>query len=270
MRRREFIALLGGAAAWPVMAGAQQAERMRRIGVLMNITADDPDARANNAAFLQVLQQLGWVDGRNVRIDTRWASGDAAQLRKYAAELAATAPDVIFASGTAAMGALSHATRTVPIVFNVVADPVGAGYVDSLARPGGNATGFMEFEYSLSAKWVELLKQIAPGVRRAAILRDPALSSGIESFCLDAIDLGLDLGNFLQGSGRKRYACLLRPHCSAAQRGKHGYGRSGNPGVHPARPRQQQRHSGNGSHSSLREAQQPTPPRQERRYDLRW
>jgi putative tryptophan/tyrosine transport system substrate-binding protein len=171
MRRREFIALLGGAAAWPVMAGAQQAERMRRIGVLMNITADDPDARANNAAFLQVLQQLGWVDGRNVRIDTRWASGDAAQLRKYAAELAATAPDVIFASGTAAMGALSHATRTVPIVFNVVADPVGAGYVDSLARPGGNATGFMEFEYSLSAKWVELLKQIAPGVRRAAILR---------------------------------------------------------------------------------------------------
>jgi putative tryptophan/tyrosine transport system substrate-binding protein len=184
MRRREFIALLGGAAAWPVMAGAQQAERMRRIGVLMNITADDPDARANNAAFLQVLQQLGWVDGRNVRIDTRWASGDAANLRNYAAELAATAPDVIFASGTAAMAALSHVTRTVPIVFNVVADPVGAGYVESLARPGGNATGFMEFEYSLSAKWVELLKQIAPGVRRAAILRDPALSSGIGQFAV--------------------------------------------------------------------------------------
>src|SRR6187549_1497911 len=173
MRRREFIAMLGGAAAAAVSTphAARAQERVRRIGVLMNITGDDSDARANNAAFLQVLQQLGWTDGRNVRIDTRWAAGDAANLRKYAAELATTAPDVIFASGTAAMAALLLATRTVPIVFNVVADPVGAGFVDSLARPGGNATGFMEFEYSLSAKWVELLKQIAPGVRRAAVLR---------------------------------------------------------------------------------------------------
>jgi putative ABC transport system substrate-binding protein len=178
--------MLGGAAAAAVSTphAARAQERVRRIGVLMNITADDPDARANNAAFLQVLQQLGWTDGRNVRIDTRWASGDAANLRKYATELAATAPDVIFASGTAAVAALSQATRTVPIVFNVVADPVGAGFVDSLARPGGNATGFMEFEYSLSAKWVELLKQITPGVRRAGILRDPALSSGIGQFAV--------------------------------------------------------------------------------------
>ena len=166
------------------MAGAQQAEHMRRIGVLMNITADDPDAQANNAALLHGLQQLGWTDGRNVRIDIRWAAGDAANLRKYAAELAAPAPDVIFASGTAAMAALLQATRTVPIVFANVADPVGAGFVDSLARPGGNATGFMEFEYSLSAKWLELLKQIAPGVTRAAILRDPALTSGIGQFAV--------------------------------------------------------------------------------------
>jgi putative ABC transport system substrate-binding protein len=184
VRRREFISLIGGAAAMPLAARAQERERMRRIGVLMNIAADDPDARANNAAFLQVLQQLGWTDGRNVRIDTRWAAGDAAHLRKYAAELAASAPDVLFASGTAPMAALLQATRTVPIVFTVVADPVGAGFVDSLARPGGNATGFMEFEYSLSAKWVELLKQVAPHVTRAAILRDPTLSSGIGQFAV--------------------------------------------------------------------------------------
>ena len=183
--RRAFIALSAGAAvAWPLAARAQPPERVRRIGVLMNITADDPDARANNEAFLQVLQQLGWTDGRNVRIDTRWAAGDAANLRKYAAELAAPAPDVIFASGTAATAALLQATRSVPIIFTIVADPVGAGFVDSLARPGGNATGFMEFEYSLSAKWVELLKQIAPHVTRAAILRDPALSSGIGQFAV--------------------------------------------------------------------------------------
>jgi putative ABC transport system substrate-binding protein len=184
LRRRDFVALFGGAVAWPAMAGAQQAERVRRIGVLMNIAADDPDARANNAVFLQVLQQLGWTDSRNIRIDTRWAGGDAANLRKHAVELATSAPDVIFASGTAATAALLQATRSVPIVFTIVADPVGAGFVDSLARPGGNATGFMEFEYSLSAKWVELLKQIAPQVTRAAILRDPALSSGIGQFAV--------------------------------------------------------------------------------------
>ena len=179
MKRREFITLLGGAAVWPVAGRAQQAERVRRIGVINGGgAADDPETLANIAAFLQVLQQLGWTDGRNVRIDTRLAGGNADSIRKYATELAALAPDVIFAIGTAAMGPLLQATRTVPIVFAIVADPVGAGFVESLARPGGNATGFMQFEYSLSGKWLELLKQIAPGVTRAAVLRDPDISSG--------------------------------------------------------------------------------------------
>ncbi len=177
MRRREFITLLGGAAAaWPLAARAQQAERMRRIGVLTAGAADDPDVQARIAAFLQALQQLGWTDGRNVRIDYRWGAGNADNIRKYAAELVALAPDVILATGTATMAPLLQATRTVPIVFVSVADPVGAGFVDSLARPGGNATGFMQFEYSLSGKWLELLKQIAPGVTRAAVLRDPAIT----------------------------------------------------------------------------------------------
>jgi putative ABC transport system substrate-binding protein len=183
VRRREFITLLGGAAAWPLLARAQQGERVRRIGVINGGgAADDPETLANIAAFLQVLQQLGWTDGRNVRIDTRLAGGNADSIRKYAAELAALAPDVIFAIGTAAMGPLLQATRTVPIVFAIVADPVGAGFVESLARPGGNATGFMQFEYSLSGKWLELLKQIAPGVTRAAVLRDPDISSGTGQF----------------------------------------------------------------------------------------
>ena len=160
MKRREFITLLGGAAAaWPLAARAQQGERMRRIGVLMSTAADDPEGQARIAAFLQGLQQLGWTDGRNVRIDIRWAAGDADRIRRYAAELVALAPDVILATGGAAVGPLLQATRTVPIVFAQVADPVGAGFVDSLARPGGNATGFMQFEYSLSGKWLELLKR---------------------------------------------------------------------------------------------------------------
>jgi putative ABC transport system substrate-binding protein len=181
MKRREFITLLGGAATWPLAARAQQPERMRRIGVLMN-TVPDTDSQASLAAFLQVLQQLGWTDGRNVRIEIRWAGGNAADTRKYAAELVALAPDVIFATGTVAMGPFLQATRTVPIVFVNVADPVGAGFVDSMARPGGNATGFVQFEYSLSGKWLELLKQIAPGVTRVAVLRDPAITSGIGQF----------------------------------------------------------------------------------------
>ena len=170
--------------AWPLAARAQQGERVRRIGVLIGgaVDADDPDAKASIAAFLQVLQQLGWTDGRNVRIDYRWGAGNADNIRKYAAELVALAPDVILASGTAAMAPLLQATRTVPIVFTTVADPVGAGFVDSLARPGGNATGFMQFEYSLSGKWLELLKQIAPNVTRAAVLRDAAISSGTGQF----------------------------------------------------------------------------------------
>ncbi len=182
MRRRQFITLLGGvAAAWPLAARAQQPGAMRRIGVLMPYAADDPQARARHAAFRQGLQQLGWTEGRNVQIDTRWGTDDA-DIRKNAADLVALVPDIIFCSGSAAVGQLLQATRTVPIVFAVVADPVGAGYIDSLARPGGNATGFMPFEYSISAKWLELLKQIAPGVTRAAVLRDPTISAGIGEF----------------------------------------------------------------------------------------
>ncbi len=179
MKRREFITLLGGAAAgWPLAARAQQPERMRRIGVLMSLTADDPEGQVRLTAFLQGLQQLGWTDGRNVRIDTRWGAGDADRSRGYAAELVALAPDVILASGTSTMGPLLRATRTVPIVFTQVTDPVGAGFVDSLARPGGNATGFTLSEYGISGKWLELLKEIAPRVTRAAVLRDPDMAAG--------------------------------------------------------------------------------------------
>src|SRR5712691_3422208 len=182
MKRREFITLLGGAAtssvAWPLAARAQQPGGMRRVGVLMNVAADDPEAQARNAAVLQGLQELGWTVGRNVRIDYRWAAGDADRLRRYAAELVALAPDVVLASGTSTVGPLLRATGTLPIVFAGVADPVGAGFVDSLARPGGNATGFISFEYGLSGKWLELLKEIAPGVTRAAVIRDPALAAG--------------------------------------------------------------------------------------------
>jgi putative tryptophan/tyrosine transport system substrate-binding protein len=182
MRRREFIAALGSAAAWPLAAHAQQGERVRRIGVLLPAAADDPEYQARVAAFHQGLALLGWTIGRNVRIDTRWAGVHAAEIRRHAAELAALAPDVILAHGASTGGPLLQATRTVPVVFPVVSDPVAAGYVDSLARPGGNATGFMVWEYNLSGKWLELLKQIAPGVTRAAVLRDPALAAGIGQF----------------------------------------------------------------------------------------
>jgi putative tryptophan/tyrosine transport system substrate-binding protein len=182
MKRRKFIALLGGAAAWPLAARAQQGTRMRRIGVLHNFAADDPLGQARNGVFLQGLQQAGWTIGRNVQIETRWAAGDADRLRTYAAELVALAPDVILGTGNAGVAPLLQATRTVPIVFVIVPDPVGAGFVDSLARPGGNATGFTSFEYGLSAKWLELLKQIAPSVTRAGVLRDPALASGPAQF----------------------------------------------------------------------------------------
>jgi putative ABC transport system substrate-binding protein len=182
MKRRAFITLLGGAAAaWPLAARAQ-GERVRRIGALMSTTADDPEGQARIAAFQQGLQQFGWMIGRNVRIDSRWPAGDSERLRRYAAELVALSPDVILATGSAAAEPLLQATRTVPIVFVIVPDPVGAGFVNSLARPGGNATGFIQFEYGISGKWLELLKQIAPGVTRAAILRDPAISGGIGQF----------------------------------------------------------------------------------------
>jgi putative ABC transport system substrate-binding protein len=182
MNRRDFITLLGGAATWPLAARAQ-GERVRVIGVLMNTTVT-AEQQANLAAFQQVLQQLGWSDGRNVRVDTRWAGGDAREIRRHAGELAALAPDVILATGTVAMVPLLQATQTIPIVFNNVADPVGAGFVNSLARPGGNATGFTQFEYTLSGKWLELIKQIAPGVTRVAVLRDPAVTSGIGQFAV--------------------------------------------------------------------------------------
>jgi putative ABC transport system substrate-binding protein len=177
--RRQFLTLLGGAAAaWPLGAHAQQAERTRRIGVLMHLAADDPEAQARIGAFLQGLQEWGWAVGRNVRIEYRWAAGDAERIRKYAAELVALAPDVILATGGAVVGPLLEATSTVPIVFAQTPDPVGAGFVTTLARPGSNATGFTIFEYGISGKWVELLKEIAPRVTRVAVLRDPAISAG--------------------------------------------------------------------------------------------
>jgi putative tryptophan/tyrosine transport system substrate-binding protein len=185
MQRREFIVALGGAVAGlPFAARAQQPDRMRRIGVLVGAGADGLDAQARQGAFLQGLQQLGWTDGRNVRIDTRWAGAKPDAIRKYAAELVALAPDVILAAGNAPVERLLQATRTVPIVFVFAIDPVGSGIVDSLSQPGGNATGFMQFEYSLTAKWLELLKQIAPGVTRAAVLRDAAVAAGIGQFAV--------------------------------------------------------------------------------------
>jgi putative ABC transport system substrate-binding protein len=182
MQRRDFLGVLGGAAAWPFAARAQQPERMRRIGILLPATADDPEFQAWVGAFLQELALLGWTIGRNVRIDTRWATANAADIRRHAAELAALAPDVIMAAGASTVGPLLQATRAVPVVFPTVVDPVGAGYVESLARPGGNATGFLLFEYSLGGKWLELLKQIAPGVTRVAVFRDPASPSGTGQF----------------------------------------------------------------------------------------
>jgi putative ABC transport system substrate-binding protein len=183
MRRREFITLLGGAtAAWPLAARAQQAERVRRIGVLLPATADDAEWQDRVGAFLQALGLLGWTIGRNVRIDTRWATTNAAEIRRHAAELAALAPDAILAGGTSSVPPLLEATRTVPIVFTLVNDPVGAGFVDSLARPGGNATGFMNWEFSIGGKWLELLKEMAPGVTRVAVLRDAGQAFTINAF----------------------------------------------------------------------------------------
>jgi putative ABC transport system substrate-binding protein len=183
-RRRQFVTLLSGAAAaWPLAARAQQSERMRRIGVLLASTADDPEFKARMSAFEQALALLGWTDGRNARIDIRWARTNAEDVRKHAVELVRLAPDVILAgSGTTTVAPLLQATRTVPIVFVVVIDPVGAGFIANLARPGGNATGFLMFEYGLSGKWLEVLKQIAPGVKRVAVLRDPTIASGIGQF----------------------------------------------------------------------------------------
>jgi len=197
MKRRDFITLLGGAAVtWPLAARAQQRERMRRIAVLMNFAAEDAEGQARLAAFLQGLQQAGWAVGHNVRIDIRWGAGDPDRYRQYVAELLALAPDVILAISSAALASLLQATRTVPIVFTTVADPVGAGYVDSLARPGGNATGFVLWEYSIAAKWLELLKEIAPQVTRAVVFRQSSVAAGPGQFgVLQAVapSLGVDL-----------------------------------------------------------------------------
>ena len=184
MKRREFITLLGGAAAaaWPLAARAQQGERARRVGVLLPAASDDVEFQARVGAFLQGLQQSGWSIGRNLRIDIRWATANADDIRRHAAELVTLAPDVILAHGASTMRPLLQVTRSVPIVFPVAGDPVAAGFVDSLARPGGNATGFMTFEYNLSGKWLELLKEIAPGVTRAAVLRDPTVITGASQF----------------------------------------------------------------------------------------
>ena len=197
MKRREFIALIGGAATgWPITAQAQQTERIRRIGVLMNLAPDDPDGRMRVTAFLEALQELGWLNGRNVRIDARWAGGNANDIRRYAAELAALSPDVILTPGDSVLGPMLQATRTVPIVFVQVIDPVGGGAVESLARPGGNATGLTNFEYGMSAKWLETLKEIAPHVIRVAVLRDatnPAEIGQLGAIQTAASPLGVDV-----------------------------------------------------------------------------
>jgi putative ABC transport system substrate-binding protein len=201
--RREFIAALGGATVvWPLAARAQQREGLRRIGLLQGLTADDPVAQANNAAFVQGLEQLGWTDGRNVHIDFRWGAGNVADMRKNAAELVALAPDVILAVSQG-VGSLLQVTHTVPVVFVIVPDPVGSGFVESLSRPGGNATGFLMFEYSLCGKWLELLKEIAPGVTRAAMLRDAADPSGIgELAAIQSVApaIGLDVSPLNMGN----------------------------------------------------------------------
>jgi ABC-type uncharacterized transport system substrate-binding protein len=179
LKRREFTTLLGGAAVWPLVARAQQGERVRRIGVLMPHAANDPQVQARKAAFLHGLQQLGWSVGKNIQIEYRWSGGSEDNTRKYAGELVALTPDVIFTSGSAALEPLLRATRTVPVVFALVPDPVGGGFVESLARPGGNSTGYSPWEYGIGAKWLELLKQIAPSLTRVAVLRDPAITAGI-------------------------------------------------------------------------------------------
>jgi putative tryptophan/tyrosine transport system substrate-binding protein len=197
MRRREFITLLGvGAAAWPLAAGAQPRERLRRIGVLINAAAEDPAAQSRLTAFLQELAQLGWTEGRNVRIDIRWAAGDAERTRKHAAELVALAPDLILTAGSPTTGPVLQATRSVPVVFVQVADPVGGGFVENLARPGGNATGFANFEYGMGGKWLELLKEVVPGIKRAAVLRNLVTAAGPGQFgAIQAVapSLGLEV-----------------------------------------------------------------------------
>src|SRR6516164_208212 len=185
MRRRQFIALFGGVAAtWPLAAGAQQREPLRRVAILLGASRDTPGAQERYTAFLKAFEQLGWTDGRNVQIVVRWAEGDDVKARKYAEEIVALAPDVILATGSSGTEVMLKATRTIPVVFALVPDPMGSGFVQSLSRPGGNATGFMMFEYTLCGKWPELLKEIAPSVTHAAVLRDPTFVAGIGQFAI--------------------------------------------------------------------------------------
>src|SRR6516162_9626852 len=181
-RRREFITLLSGAAAWPLAARAQQADRVRSIGVIVPLVEDDAFARAEISAFVAALQQAGWTDGHNARIQVRWAGPIPSDIRRHAAELVALRPDVVLAYGSSTVGPLLQNTRTVPIVFPVMGDPVAAGFVESLARPGGNVTGFMMYEYSLAAKWLELLKEMVPAVKRVAVLRNATTPTGPAQF----------------------------------------------------------------------------------------
>src|SRR6201993_5115274 len=196
MRRREFITLVGGAAAWPIAANAQQPERVRRIGVLMSMVESDPRGLELITAFAQGLAELGWTVGRNARIEYRWGAGDLDRFRRYAVELVALSPDVVLATAGSIVGALQQASRTGPIVFVRTIDPVGGGWVDSLSRPGTNATGFAAFEFSMSGKWLELLKELAPGIKRVAVIRDPSVpagSGGLAAIQTVAPSLGVEL-----------------------------------------------------------------------------
>jgi putative tryptophan/tyrosine transport system substrate-binding protein len=217
--RREFITLLGGAAAWPLTARAQPTDEKRRVGVLMHMSENQAEGQARVAAFREGLQELGWIDGRNLRLEVRWGVGDAERIGRFAAELVALRADVIFASASTTVAASQKATRTVPMVFASVIDPVGAGFVESMARPGGNSTGFVAFEYAIAAKWLELLKEIAPTVTRAAVLRDPTYAAGIGQFA--AIQAVGPIGMELSAIG-VHDAGAIEPAVAAFARGSNG------------------------------------------------
>jgi putative ABC transport system substrate-binding protein len=262
VKRREFIAGLGGAAALPLVARAQS-ERVRRIGVLMG--ADDADLRAIYAAFVETLQRLGWTDGRNVQIETRWATGHASDYRRHATDLIALAPEVIVANSIPSLASLLQATQTVPIVFTTVNDPVGAGLIQSMAHPGGNATGFVQFEYTLSGKWLELLKEIAPGVKRTAVLRDPEITAGIGQFAV--------IQSVAPALGMEVTAINLRD-AGDIERARHGICR-----LPKWRPHLDVKHIGSGAsrtdHRACCQAQTargllPALLRRQRRFDLLW
>jgi putative ABC transport system substrate-binding protein len=219
IRRRRFITLLGGAAAWPLAARAQPTDQKRRVGVLMHMSENHAEGQARVAAFREGLQELGWIDGRNLRLEVRWGAGDGERIRRFAAELVALRADIIFASVSNTVAALQKATRTVPVVFAAVIDPIGAGFVESMARPGGNSTGFVAFEYAIAAKWLELLKEIAPTVTRAVVLRDPTIAAGIGQFA--AIQATAPFGIELSAVGLHD-AAAIEPAVAAFARDANG------------------------------------------------